>query len=248
MWRSGKAVYTAVKRALMLGMAAILLLPFAHGAEIVTLRSGFTIVCTSREALSAEILRLYLPGSTAAGANYMDVTVRSVANVEAAPDLPAPTAAAPAASAQSGLPGILQRSGAAHNVSVALLSSVIQAESNGNPHATSRAGARGLMQLMPATAVQLGVRQSFEPADNVNGGSAYLDQLLTRYHEDVALALAAYNAGPGAVDRYHGMPPFRETRLYVARVLREFNRRVRQQTGAGMPAMITTRVSSGAGQ
>ena len=82
------------------------------------------------------------------------------------------------------------------------------------------------MQLMPATAKELGVRDSFAPEDNLRGGSAYLDALLTRYHEDIALALAAYNAGPAAVDRYHGVPPFRETRSYVARIIREFNRRV----------------------
>jgi soluble lytic murein transglycosylase-like protein len=72
----------------------------------------------------------------------------------------------------------------------------------------------------------LGVADSFAPAQNVQGGTAYLDALLTRYHDNIALALAAYNAGPGAVDRYHGIPPYRETQLYVARVVHEFNRRI----------------------
>ncbi|MGB9406336.1 MAG: lytic transglycosylase domain-containing protein, partial [Terracidiphilus sp.] len=86
--------------------------------------------------------------------------------------------------------------------------------------------ARGLMQLMPATAKDMGVEDSFKPEENVRGGAIYLAALLTRYHDNMALALAAYNAGPEAVDKYHGIPPYRETRAYVARVIHEFNRRV----------------------
>jgi soluble lytic murein transglycosylase-like protein len=81
------------------------------------------------------------------------------------------------------------------------------------------------MQLMPGTASDLGVADSFAPNQNIQGGSAYLDTLLKRYHDNLQLALAAYNAGPAAVDRWHGVPPYRETRLYVARVIREYNRR-----------------------
>ena len=121
---------------------------------------------------------------------------------------------------------VLASVGKDYNLDVDLLSSVIKAESNGNPHAISRAGAKGLMQLMPQTAASLGVHDSFSPGDNVQGGSAYLDALLKRYHDNLALALAAYNAGPEAVDKYHGIPPYAETHAYVARVIHEFNRRI----------------------
>nr|WP_083343635.1 lytic transglycosylase domain-containing protein [Terriglobus roseus] len=197
----------------------------AHAAEVVTLRNGFSITCERHEALSTDITRLYLRAD-----NFMDVAASSITSVEAAPDVPAPVKAE--AHEPAGTAIILADSGARHNVNVALLASVVQAESGGNTKAVSRTGARGLMQLMPGTANQLNVKDSFDPASNVNGGSAYLDQLLTRYHDNLALALAAYNAGPGAVDRYHGIPPYRETRAYVARVIREFNRRVAEQARA----------------
>jgi soluble lytic murein transglycosylase-like protein len=106
------------------------------------------------------------------------------------------------------------------------LASLVKAESGGNMRAQSRTGARGLMQLMPRTASDMGVEDSFKPDENVRGGSTYLDSLLTRYHDNMALALAAYNAGPAAVDKYRGIPPYRETQAYVARVIHEFNRRV----------------------
>jgi soluble lytic murein transglycosylase-like protein len=92
---------------------------------------------------------------------------------------------------------------------------------------------------MPATASTLGVQNSFAPEQNISGGTAYLDQLLTRYHDDIRLAVAAYNAGPAAVDRYHGIPPYAETRAYVARVVREFNRRK-------LVALATQRTASNA--
>jgi soluble lytic murein transglycosylase-like protein len=126
---------------------------------------------------------------------------------------------------------------------VDLLASLVKAESNGNVRAVSRAGAQGLMQLMPATAKGLGVGDSFKPDENVRGGSAYLDVLLTRYHDNLALALAAYNAGPEAVDRYRGIPPYRETRAYVARVIHEFNRRVLAREAEAQRAVAQARAT-----
>jgi soluble lytic murein transglycosylase-like protein len=99
-----------------------------------------------------------------------------------------------------------------------LVTAVIAAESNFDPQALSPKGAQGLMQLMPATAAELGVRDVWDPEDNIHGGSSHLARLLEKY-EEVPLAVAAYNAGEGAVDRHGGIPPFRETQDYVQRVL-----------------------------
>lgn len=107
-----------------------------------------------------------------------------------------------------------------HKVDPAFIAAVIRAESNGVPTAVSRKGARGLMQLMPATARRLGVRRPFDPKENIRGGTAYLAELAARYGEThPELVLAAYNAGERAVDEHKGVPPYRETREYVRRVL-----------------------------
>ena len=178
-------------------------------------------------------MRLY---TTADESNYIEFAPAEVAAFEAVPD-PAPVPQPFAAEVRpAGLLPLLASAGHAHNLDVELLASVVRAESGGNPLAKSHAGAQGLMQLMPKTAADHGVTNSFEPQQNVRGGAAYLDELLTRYHEDLPLALAAYNAGPAAVDRYHGIPPYHETRAYVARVIREFNRRVMERERAALNA------------
>jgi soluble lytic murein transglycosylase-like protein len=107
-----------------------------------------------------------------------------------------------------------------HGVSADLVRAVIQAESAFNPGARSVKGAMGLMQLMPATAAEYGVVNAYDPAQNIRAGVAYLKSLLTRYSNNEELALAAYNAGPGAVERYGAVPPYRETRNYVAQIRR----------------------------
>ena len=112
---------------------------------------------------------------------------------------------------------------ALHGVEPGLVKAVIAAESNFKPQAVSRVGAQGLMQLMPATAAELGVDRPFGVVENIDGGVRYLRAMLDRFG-DVARALAAYNAGPGAVDRHRGVPPYPETRAYIKRVL-EYHRR-----------------------
>jgi soluble lytic murein transglycosylase-like protein len=106
-----------------------------------------------------------------------------------------------------------------HDLDPALLKAVVHVESRFTPEAVSSRGAKGLMQLMDTTAAQVGVTDPFDPAQNINGGARYLRQLLQRYEGNVALALAAYNAGPAAVERWGGVPPYAETQAFVPRVL-----------------------------
>lgn len=112
----------------------------------------------------------------------------------------------------------IQEASQKHRVPSELVRAVIKAESNGNPKAVSRSGAQGLMQLMPATSRSLGVNNPLNPRQNINGGVKLLRQLMNRYQGNLDLVLAAYNAGTVAVDRYQGIPPYRETQVYVPRV------------------------------
>ena len=206
--------------------------PVARAAEHVTLQNGFEIDCVRRE-VTGERVRLYLGGTKPDSSNYLEVATTAILRVEPLAD-PAPlvvtkplqtTPAQPPAPTPAEMTALLAHAGQQHHIDADMLASVVKAESGGHTRAVSRTGARGLMQLMPATATQLGVSDSFQADQNIAGGTAYFDQLMTRYHDNAVLALAAYNAGPGAVDRWHGVPPYRETQAYVARVIREFNRR-----------------------
>ncbi len=110
-----------------------------------------------------------------------------------------------------------------YNVDINLLKSIAKAESNFRPDATSSAGAMGVMQLMPATAADLGVTNAYDAHENIMGGAKLISQLLTKYDNNLSLALAAYNAGSGNVDKYGGIPPFKETQNYVTKVLEYYN-------------------------
>ena len=127
---------------------------------------------------------------------------------------------------------VVNSAGEAYHLDPDLLNSVIHAESGFNSRAVSPKGARGLMQLMPSTANNLGVSNPFDAQQNVGGGSRYLRELLERYNFDLVKALAAYNAGPERVEQYHGVPPYRETRAYVARIIKEYNRKIAEQEKA----------------
>ena len=129
-----------------------------------------------------------------------------------------------------------------------LVTSVIKAESGFNVGAVSPKGAQGLMQLMPGTASQLGVPNAFDPEANVEGGTKYLRELLERYNFDIVKALAAYNAGPQRVEQFGGVPPYYETRAYVARIVRDFNKKKVAQRKAATTAAKATATKASAGK
>ncbi|HTU82596.1 MAG TPA: lytic transglycosylase domain-containing protein [Candidatus Acidoferrales bacterium] len=149
------------------------------------------------------------------------------AMVQAALDQPAPISSAPAAPAE--IDRLIDSNSAAWNVDPALVKAIVANESGFDSQATSSAGAQGLMQLMPETAAGLGVTDAYDPAQNVWGGTRYIRGLLDRFGGNVPLAVAAYNAGPGAVEKYGGVPPYAETQNYVQNVLASYDK-YRMQT------------------
>ncbi len=199
----------------------LLLLMFAlaplHAAEIANLSNGFSIRL-QRHEIVGDIIRLY---TGADDSSYIDVPTRQVTSFEPAPPEPQIVEAAKSVDLNEVIREVSRRS----RLDADFIASVIRAESGGDAKAVSSKGARGLMQLMPGTADQLGVKNSFDAAQNVDGGVRYLLQLLQQFDYDVPKALAAYNAGPGRVVQYKGVPPYRETRAYVARIIRDYNRK-----------------------
>ncbi len=145
--------------------------------------------------------------------------------VEEPPVVQAPP---PRKSAHTRFDSIIHTAAARYQVDPAIVKAIILAESSYNPKAVSKAGARGLMQLMPATAKELGVQNSFNPEQNIHGGVKYFKQLLVQFDGDVKLALAAYNAGCGRVMEYQGIPPFKDTKYYIKKVL-EYHRQYSSQ-------------------
>lgn len=246
---------TSFRRLVAFTALAVAALPCFAG-EVAVLRNGFSIRHERREVVG-DRTRLYV---SADGSSFVDVPTAEIEHYEAAPDLPAtsgsrlPVAAMnPVSRTSPFTPGathappvidlneVVTSASGRYRLDPDLVNSVIKAESGFNSHAVSPKGAQGLMQLMPGTASQLGVPNAFDPKANVEGGTKYLRELLERYNFDIVKALAAYNAGPQRVEQFGGVPPFYETRAYVARVVRDFNKKktAQQQGGASSVAKST---------
>ena len=246
------AALSSCRRWGLVAILAMAALPCFAG-EVAVLKNGFSIR-HERRAVIGDVTRLYVKADKS---SFVDVPTSEIDHFEAAPDLPA-SAAVPAASESARLPSpnVVRNARAAtlsfparpvadlnqvvndasdrYRLDPDLVNSVIKAESAFNARAVSPKGARGLMQLMPGTASQLGVPNAFDPQANVEGGTKYLRELLERYNFDLVKALAAYNAGPERVERFGGVPPYYETRVYVARIVKDFNKKkVAQQKAAG---------------
>ena len=211
----------------------------AGAADLAILRNGNSIRHERRQIVGA-ITRLYLSDSSS---GYIEIPTdqierferdtapappapRSNSIVSAGPKpVPAPTQAASVVLNRQDLNNVVNGAGERHQIDPDFINSVIRAESGFHQNAVSRKGAQGLMQLMPGTASQMGVANPFDPNANVEGGTKYLRELLEKYNFDVPKALAAYNAGPKRVDQYRGVPPYYETQAYIARIIRDFNRK-----------------------
>jgi hypothetical protein len=214
---------------------------FADAADLAFLQNGFSIRHDHRESIGS-ITRLY---TGVDDTNYVDVPTFQIEHFErdltptVSPEIkntPSTVFIAPVKPPAKtlSLDEAINNASDRHQIDPDLISSVIHAESGFNPHAISPKGAQGLMQLMPRTASNLGVANAFDTGANVEGGTRYLRQLLELYNFDLIKALAAYNAGPLRVRQYHGIPPYTETHAYVARIIRDFNRKklAEQKTAA----------------
>ena len=225
--------------AFLCAVAVTLLARPAAASELAILRNGFSIRHEHRLVMGTNT-RLFL---AADDSSFTDVPTEEITGYEKDLSLPVPVPLPAPADSHASIPAhaesakfpssksvpapplnqVVNTASAAYHLDPDLVNSVIHAESGFNSRAVSSKGARGLMQLMPGTANQLGVNDAFDPQANVTGGSRYLRELLERYNFDLVKALAAYNAGPQRVEQYRGVPPFRETRAYVARIVHEYN-------------------------
>ncbi len=198
-----------------IGLASALSLCAAGSvrAEYVVLRSGARLNVTGYELLGDKY-RLQMVGGVA------EVPVTEVLGIEPEETfdpLPEPL------TANTPFSEIIRQAASRYGVDADLIHCLIAVESNFNPKAVSRKNARGLMQIMPQTAAHLGVKNIFDPRENVEAGTRYLREMLAKYNNDLTLALAAYNAGPEKVDRYgRHVPPYPETRLYVQKISRNY--------------------------
>jgi len=197
----------------------------ASASDLARLRNGFTIRHEHRAAVG-ENTRLFL---SVDNSSYVDVPTAEIEGYEK--DFGPPPKANSALGTGSNTkfnPSVDQAvnsASATYHLDPDLVNSVIRAESGFNTRAVSRKGAQGLMQLMPDTASRMGVADAFDPLANVGGGSRYLRELMERYNFDLVKALAAYNAGPEKVELFRGVPPYHETRAYVARVVHDYNKK-----------------------
>jgi soluble lytic murein transglycosylase-like protein len=158
------------------------------------------------------------PGSSGAFANMVSSAM------QAGGDATAQTPAAKGSIAPQQIDQLVNTNAGTFGVDPALVKAIIANESAFDPNATSKTGAQGLMQLEPDTAAGLGVSDAYDPAQNITGGTRYIRSLLDRFHGDLSLAVAAYNAGPGAVEKYGGIPPYAETQNYVQNVLESYRK------------------------
>jgi soluble lytic murein transglycosylase-like protein len=199
-------------------LALVALATPALRAEYVVLRSGQRLHVTGYQ-LQGDKYHLQL------GGGFVNVPAANVVSIEPE-DTFAPLPAAPPAAAgpQPFYRDLVEAAAKKYNMDADLITSVIAVESNFDPKAVSRKNARGLMQLLPETAAQLGVKNIDDPAENIDGGTRYLRDLLQKYNNDLALALAAYNAGPEKVQLYGRVPPYAETISYVRRVKRGYDK------------------------
>ena len=202
----------------------------ALASDLAVLHNGFSIRYERRREIGPNT-RLFI---TRDNSSFVDVPTSQIDHYEAAPvpEMPAASASSPArrSSPPPTLDELVTSASNRYRLDPDLVNSVIRAESGFNVRARSPKGAQGLMQLMPGTASKLGVSNAYDPQANVEGGTKYLRELLEKYNFDMVKALAAYNAGPERVQKFGGVPPFHETRVYVARIVRDFNRKKAAQS------------------